>query len=67
MSLLFGGFALRLLIFLRGFALSLGVFVYGFSLLLGGFFGLDPVFSDGAIFGLGEGGEGPRNGGEEEK
>jgi hypothetical protein len=55
MSLLFRGFALGFLVFLHGFALSLGVFVYGFSLLFGGFFGLDAVFSDGAIFALGEG------------
>jgi hypothetical protein len=59
MLLLFGGFALGLLISLRGFALSLGVSVDCFSLLLGGFFGLDSVFSDGAIFALGEDGEGP--------
>jgi hypothetical protein len=59
MLLLFGGFALGLLISLRGFALPLGVSVDCFSLLLGGFFGLDSVFSDGTIFALGEGGEDP--------
>jgi hypothetical protein len=53
MLLLFGRFALRLLIFLHGFPLFPGISAHGFSLLFGGSASLYSIFSDAAILALG--------------
>ena len=57
MLLLFGRFALCLLIFLHSFPLFLGIPVHRLSLLFGGFAGLLAIFSDAAVFTLGLGGD----------
>ena len=62
MLLLFGRFALCLLIFLHRFSLFLGISAYGFSLLFSGFAGFLAIFSDAAVFALSSRGDRRREG-----